>query len=105
MSSATIQYGGSEIIEHLPISTTPLEPTEYARIAPLLNTVSSLTRPLRHYLIAMTLFVVLSFSFIDSLIVGYAPSLGQVGIALTLVKAAIFGIALYMIDFLLASKN
>jgi hypothetical protein len=39
------------------------------------------------------------------LIVGYAPSLGQVGIALTLVKAAIFGIALYMIDFLLASKN
>lgn len=102
---ATIRYG-SERLDQLPLSPEPLQAMDYARIAPLLEEGYKLSRPLQHYVIAMVLFVVFSQSFIDGLITGYAPSLGQVRIALVCVKALIFGALLYMIDYFQArGKN
>lgn len=96
--SAQIQYG-SEMIEQLPLSNEPLQPMEYARIVPLLDEGYRLSRPLQHYFVAMILFVLLSFAFVDHLIVGYAPSLGRARIMVLLVKAVIFGMVLYMYDY------
>lgn len=105
MSTATIHYGGSEMIDQLPVSSQSLQAIDYARIAPLLDETADLIRPLQHYAIAMALFVVLSLGVVDRVIVGYAPSLAQVGIVLVAVKAVIFGIVLYIIDHFLARKN
>ena len=101
--SAQIHYG-SEMIEQLPVSNDPLLPLDYARIAPLLDEGYNLSKPLQHYLIAMILFVLLSLTVIDRLILGYAPSLAGTGFILILVKALVFGMLLYMIDYFL-SRN
>jgi uncharacterized membrane-anchored protein len=52
----------------------------------------------------MILFVLLSLSLVDRLIVGYAPSLSSTGFILILIKALTFGMLLYMIDYFL-SRN
>lgn len=99
--SAEIHYG-SELIDQLPVTSDPLLPLDYARIAPLLDEGYNLSRPLQHYFIAMALFVLLSFRMVDQLILGYAPSLSSIGIVVILVKALMFGMLLYMIDYFLS---
>jgi hypothetical protein len=92
------------MIEQLPVSNDPLLPVDYARIAPLLDEGYNLSKPLQHYIIAMILFVLLSLSLVDRLIVGYEPSLSSTGFILILIKALTFGMLLYMIDYFL-SRN
>jgi len=101
--STQIHYG-SEMIEQLPVSNDPLLPLDYARIAPLLDEGYNLSKPLQHYIIAMVLFVLLSLGLVDRLILGYAPSLSSMGFVLVLIKASIFGMLLYMIDYFV-SRN
>ena len=90
------------MIEKLPLSNEPLQPMEYARIVPLLDEGYRLSRPLQHYFVSMLLFVVLSLTMFDGIIVGYAPSLGRARIMVILVKALIFGMVLYMYDYFAA---
>lgn len=100
----SIRYG-SERIDQLPLSSDALQPTDYARIAPLLEEGYTVSKSLPHYSVAFILFVVLSFGFVDKLITGYAPSLAQVPIALLLAKALVFVVVLYMADYFLTRNK
>jgi hypothetical protein len=99
--SVKLNYGsqsGSEIIESLPLSQEPLLPTDYAKIAPLLDEGSKLVQPLKRYIIAILLFFICSLSVLDELIRRFSPAIGQFSYVLLLVKAVIFGVVLYVCD-------
>lgn len=102
--SVKLNYGTSEIIEQLPLSQDPLHPMDYAKIAPLLDESSKLVQPLKRYIVAMILFLICSLSFLDGIIVRFSPTLGQFSYLLLIIKAFIFGIALYVIDHVIQQE-
>jgi hypothetical protein len=103
--SVKLNYGTSEIIEQLPISNEPLHPIDYAKIAPLLDEGSKLVQPMKRYIIAMILFLIFSLTFIDGIITRFAPTLIQFGYMISIIKAIIFGIVLYIVDHLIQNDN
>jgi hypothetical protein len=99
--SVKLNYGtqsGSELIEQLPLSHDPLLPTDYAKIAPLLDEGSKLVQPMKRYLVAILLFFICSLSVLDEIIRRFSPTVGQFTYAVLLIKAIIFGVVLYVCD-------
>jgi hypothetical protein len=95
--SLKIDYG-SEIVEHLPVSQEKILPEEYAKIAPLLDDTTDLVYPLRKYLIILVLFIVLSHSSIDHLVLKIIPSLHSFSYLVVVVKAALFAVIIYLVE-------
>jgi hypothetical protein len=97
------QVYGSERIDQLPAPQKPLNPTEYARLMSILPTQENFqnkfdTKHIKHYLAVGILFAVLSFSFIDKLILWGFPSLQNFSYLIIVLKTLIFLILLYILE-------
>lgn len=103
MNTQNIVYG-SDRIDQLPQPTKPLNPTDYARLLPLMpNTQESYSnntkgKNIKHYLIVAALFILLSFSFTDNIILAVFPTLQNFSYLMVLVKAILFVVGLYLIE-------
>ena len=98
-----IKYSTSDDIDKLPIQTDMSNPTEYARIAPLIAETSKIVNPLKKYLIMFVLFSILSLPFIDSFILNLLPSLQSFKYIIPFIKGLIFIIIIYILDNVLKS--
>jgi len=94
----------SERIDDLPVQNHQMNPTEYAKIAPLLRVGSEVTatkenrRSIKKYIFTALLFTFVSISLFDKIILGVIPSLENFTWVLTIVKSVIFVIGLYILD-------
>lgn len=94
----------SDKIDDLPIQQQQMNATEYARIAPLINQEPGkkpTKRSLKKYLFIAIFFVLISMNLLDKIILGMVPSLENFGYVLTIIKALVFVIGLYILDNLL----
>lgn len=100
-----IKYSTSDPIDSLPIQTEYLNPTEYARIAPLINETIKAVIPLKRYVIMFILFVVISMTLIDSVLEKMFPTLEKFRYLIVFIKALIFVLIVYIIDNIFNKKN
>lgn len=94
----TIKYSTSDSIENLPFKDDILDPTDYNKIAPLLHESSKLVYPLQRYIILFVLFIILSLSSVDTLLLGFFPKLQNFSYLVNVVKALILVVIIYIID-------
>jgi hypothetical protein len=93
------ENNNSELIEHLPVINTPIDPVDYAKIAPLLDETSKAFYPLRKYIIVFILYIIFSLSSVNSLIIGITPSVFKGHeYAILIFKSIMFVCLIFILD-------
>lgn len=100
-----IKYSTSDPIDNLPIQTEYLNPTEYARIAPLIDESIKAIIPLKRYVIMFILFIIISMSIIDVILEKFFPVLENFNYIILIIKAFIFVLLTYIIDNIFNKNN
>lgn len=96
-----MNHQNSEKIDDLPVMQQKMNPTEYAKLAPLIHETKKnikLKRSLKKYLLSGLLFIILNISVFDKIILGILPSLQSFSYVVIIIKAVLFIISLYILD-------
>ncbi len=100
-----IKYSSSDPIDSLPIQNDYLNPTDYAKLAPFIDETIKIAIPLKRYLIMFILFIIVSMTFIDSLLEKFFPFLENFNYLIIMIKSLIFVITIYIIDNILKDNK
>jgi hypothetical protein len=104
MENQQVVYG-SERIDQLPLPQKPLNPTEYARLMSVLPTQENFktnfdTKHLKHYFAVGILFALMSFAFVDRMLLLLFPALQGFSYLIVILKTLLFLVLLYIIESL-----
>ena len=104
--SVRLNYeNNSELIEHLPVTNSQMNPVDYAKIAPLLEEGSKTLYPLRKYIIIFILFVIFSLNSITKIITEFSPSIfKRYDYAILFIKSIVFVIFVFVLDNIIINK-